>query len=117
MSTISLGIVGGVAQGSAQARDVSRAIHRQQTDESADAKRVRERLNAHLDGLDEGDEASAISELRIDDQVPQRQPDQHDREEAAKPQASEMVEEPLPDQPAKNEPAGDRLYRHLDVTA
>jgi hypothetical protein len=116
MSAISLGIAGGVAQGSAQAREVSRALHRQQTDESADARRVRERLNAHLDALDEGDEANAISELHVDDQVPQRQPDQHEREGGApRPPAAEVPAE-TPVAESKDEPAGDRLYRHLDVT-
>jgi hypothetical protein len=124
MSTIALGIAAGVAQGSVQAREISRALHRQATEAPSDARRIRDRLNAHLDGLDEGDDANTLSELHVDDQVPQRGQDHHDKHEREEKPAAPPDEEPAiadqakdasEDHPPKDAP-GDRLYRHLDVT-
>jgi len=120
-----MGIAAGVAQGSVQASQVNRAQHRQQTDSAADAQRVRDRIKAHLNALDEGDEANLISQVQVDEgQADGRRGGAGDGWQNAEPQAAaaeEVVEggtaeamsvEATADEDDKKE----RLYRHLDVT-
>lgn len=117
MSNLGISIVASVAQGSLQAQQVSRANHRQQTDTAAEARRVREQLDAHFAALDEGDEATLLSKLHVDDQVPQREHSQDqsstkeenagDETEPAAQAVAEELEKPAPDPP----------HQHIDVTA
>lgn len=121
MSNIGISIAGSVAQGSLQAQQISRALHRHNTDTAAEAKRLRERIDAHLEAVDEGDEANLISQLRIDDQVPERGHPQHQEDVAS---AKEHDEDTGPADDAAQLPedgvplqGGDAAYRPLDITA
>ena len=115
MSNLGISIVGSVAQSTLQAQQVSRANHRQQTDTAAEARKVRELLEAHFAALDEGDEATLLSQLHVDEQVPEREhsPDEFEAEKkpAGEDQPAEASAEITPDDEA--EP----VHRHLDVTA
>lgn len=76
MSVIGTGVAAGVAQSQHQAQQVNRRQQRDKTDAARELRRIRERLDIHLQALDESDEAADLSQLRIDAQVPehQRQP-------------------------------------------
>ena len=117
MSNLGISIVGSVAQGSLQAQQVSRANHRQQTDPAAEARRVREQLNAHFAALDEGDEATLLSKLRVDDQVPQREHSQDTDNPEEEKNPGENNEAIAPSQDAIEKPAEDLTHQHIDVTA
>lgn len=117
MSNLGISIVGSVAQGSLQAQQVSRANHRQQTDTAAEARRVRELLDAHFAALDEGDEATLLSKLHVDDQVPEREHSQDTNNPDEEKNPSESSEAVAPSEDTTANPPADVAHHHIDVTA
>jgi len=125
MSNIGISIAGSVAQGSLQVQQVSRALHRQTTDAAAEARQIRDRVDAHLAALDEGDEANPLSQLRIDEQMPEhghheaQGGEEEKSQKHAKGEAGEDGASAQPTVPEKShEPRADGDgYHPLDVTA
>ena len=120
MSVIGTGTAAAVAQTALQAEQVARRRDRRTTESDADAKRLREMLEAHLRALEEGDEAETPAQLHIDGEMldhqgppPQTETPQHTQKD---PQADDGVDatEGSADPDDQSDPP---LYRHLDVRA
>ncbi|MCC7205230.1 MAG: hypothetical protein IT441_09130 [Phycisphaeraceae bacterium] len=129
-----------------QAQQVGRELGHAQTRQAADAKRIRQMIESHMQSLEEGDEDS-VDQIRIDSQPPQQHgrqgQDQFFRQDtsqdnasgdadASTPAPAEILGPPAPD-PAviaqllqstqrltptgDKEPPQDPLYKHLDLQA
>jgi len=120
MSVIGTGTAAAVAQTALQAEQVSRRRNRRTTESDADARRLREMLEAHLRALEEGDEAQTPAQLHIDGELPDHQqpPPQAETHRRAREgrQDDDRVDaaENSADPDAKSEAP---LYRHLDIQA
>lgn len=83
--------------------------------DSADAKRLRELLQTHLQALEEGDEFESPAQLHIDGQMPEGQ---HPQPQLA-PAPKQKSQAPVPAAPPPPPQARrqDALYWHLDIQA
>ena len=120
MSSIGTGIASAVAQTSLQAQQVGRERAAGKAQRDNDASRVKDLIEAHLQGLDEGDESSA-SQLHMDDQMPDHQAPGYEQVMAseAKPKPTETpdAQRDLPTAQKKDTDQPGALYQHLDVKA
>ena len=118
MSIIGTGPAAGVAQTTHQARQIAHRRDREDVRSIAEAKRLREMLEAHMLALEEGDGFESPSQLLIDGDV------QDERRSAAdqQPQSSEPVDDDGSQISSAGEQQGQsesdpRPYRHLDLQA
>ncbi|MCC7406484.1 MAG: hypothetical protein IT442_00325 [Phycisphaeraceae bacterium] len=128
-----------------QAQQVGRELGHTQTRQAADAKRIRQMIESHMQSLEEGDEDS-VDQIRIDSQTPQQHgrqsqdqflrqessPDNPADDGSSSQPPAEILGPPAPD-PAviaqllestqrlmptgDKQPAQDPLYKHLDLQA
>jgi len=120
MSIIGTGAAAGVAQTAYQAQQVARQRDRDVARSAAEAKQLREVLEAHMRALEEGDVFESPAQLRVDGQLQEReqtshaQPGTSDREQAYETSS----QSPDVSDAEDSHPAGDaQLYRHLDIQA
>lgn len=78
MTVVGTGVAAGVAQTAATAQQVARRKDKRAQQSGQDADRVREMIETHLRGLEEGDEATlgSVTQLHVDGQLPEHQPPQ-----------------------------------------
>ena len=120
MSVLGTGVASAVAQTSLQARQVAQQRDKRNTQSAADASRLHDLLELHLRALEEGDEAGTLSELRIDEQVPdhpmpEQQTEEHDGQSVA-PEPPEATADKT-SAPSPYDGGDTTLYRHLDIQA
>ena len=88
MSIQGTGVAAGVAQTALQAQQVGRARDKADTQATANARRMREALEAHMQALEEGDEFESPAQLHVDENPaehhhgPQHELAQSERDEA-----------------------------------
>ena len=127
MSVIGTGVAAGVAQSGHQAQQVGRREHRARSEAADAARRVRQMLESHLESLAE-DDATSLTQLRIDDQVPEHErgtaPLAPESRRVSRPAAVDPAA-PAPPQPPNEAPSEPTpksddddgpLYQHLDIT-
>jgi len=121
MSVVGTGIAAGVSQAGLQAQQVAREVDRKKAQNSEDARKIRERFEAHLQTLEDPDQVEAVDRLRIDGHAPQDQPsDSEGHEEPTADSPPEQTTQQIIAQtspstsPQKNDEDGS-LYHHLDV--
>jgi hypothetical protein len=115
MTQAGTGIAAGVAQTALQAQQVARRRDAAVSREAADAKRLRELLQTHMQALEEGDEFESPAQLHIDGQMPEGE---HPRDSVITEQRRQEDEEDsagATPPPQTNEKGN--LYRHLDLQA
>ena len=119
MSVLGTGVVAGVAQVSLQSKQEAKKRDRLANDQAGASREVRETMEAHLQGLEEGDSGDSVDRVHIDAQVPEHQHEQMMAE------ALEVLQTERPSPPVKADaskrskaakPDGG-LYQHLDVKA
>jgi len=120
MSVSGTGVAAGVAQTGLQAQQVARERDRRVADQREEARRLRERFEAALRAVEEGDAAGLSTHLDVSDELPDPPtplyyPPEEKSVAAPVPQAAADDERAEPDEP----PTGRRspLYRHVDVQA
>lgn len=115
MTQAGTGIAAGVAQTALQAQQVARRRDAASARASADAKRLRELLQTHLQALEEGDEFESPAQLHIDGQMPEGE---HPEPQMPLPEKREQPEASAPEPPPTPPPhAPNALYFHLDLQA
>lgn len=73
MSSMGTGPTAGVAQTALNAQQVARQRDKKVRDEKHQSERIKDTFETHLRAVEEGDEAEAPSQLRLDQQVPQHE--------------------------------------------
>ena len=110
MGVIGTGIASAVAQTALQAQQVARERDRKARLASDEALRVRERIDEHMQALDEGDEAAqgSVTQFHVDGQLPQHTP----------PIPASSSHHARQDSPRAGDADGDNPHgSHLDVQA
>ena len=114
MTQAGTGIAAAVAQTALQAQQVARRHDAATSRDSADAKRLRELLQTHLQALEEGDEFESPAQLHVDGQMPEGG---HPESQSPLPQKHEPQTSSAPDAPPPPPRSADTLYWHLDLQA
>ena len=118
MSVLGTGVASAVAQTSLQAKQVAQQRDKRNTQSAADASRMHDLLELHLRAQEEGDEAGTLSELRINEQVPDHpMPEQQTEEQEGQLDAPEPPESTVDKVRSPYDDGVTTLYRHLDVQA
>ncbi|MBI1337683.1 MAG: hypothetical protein GC164_12065 [Phycisphaera sp.] len=118
MSSLGTTPAAGVAQTALNAQQTARRIDRSRNQSEAQARRMKELLETHMQALDEGDEFESPAQLHIDSQVPDHgnpRDTPKNPHQKAKPERSAFEKAPGPE--ASAQPGDSPLYRHLDVEA
>ena len=118
MSIIGTGPAAGVAQTTHQAQQVAYRRDRKDVRSIAEAKRLREILEAHMRALEEGDGFESPSQLLVDGDVQDKRRSAADQQ----PRSSEPVDDDGSQISSAGEQQGlsesdPRPYRHLDLQA
>lgn len=119
MSIQGTGVAAGVAQSALQAQQVGRTRDKTDTQAAANARRMREALEAHLQALEEGDEFESPAQLHVDENPPEHHPPQQELSDREGAETDDTEADTTPEQATSPaEPRdGEPLYRHVDIQA